>query len=476
MVALLPLLSLATAVLAAPPMADLLILTGREADYGSDYGSNSGSEYSNHNGSDYGNDYGSDYGSNYGSDFGSNMRMADDGSDYGSDNGSDYGSEDGSDFGSNMRMSDDGSDYGSEYGSNYGSDYGSDYGSNMRMDDDGSMTDYGSEYGSEAEDFVNLTMSRAAEERAINTCSCATVSSSDRIVGGNEVNPKYKLPYQVLVSPCNKEGHCFMCGGTILNKRYVVTAAHCLYAGKDLMTLKGGSKFRVMLGEHDHCKATSSFVLASTVHKHPKFDINSASVDNDIAILKLSKDLTFSDKIKPVCLPTSATKDYSGKASTVSGWGGTKAYTPMKPVDQPRQCALKEAIVDILKPSSTKCSNFLGDSSSTTRLCAWGKGKDACQGDSGGPLTVAENGKYVLLGVVSYGSGCATENPGVYARVQGFLPWMKKIISDGECSSSGATTTGSSATTASSATTTAAPATTTDYGNYGNYGDYNYEG
>merc|ERR1712106_162971 len=366
-------------------------------------------------------------------------------------------------------------DYGSDYGSEVEdfanlTDYGSDYGSG----------DYGSgDYGSEAEDFDNLTMSSAAEERAINTCNCASVSSSDRIVGGKEVNPKYKLPYQVLVSPCNKQGNCFMCGGTILNKRYVVTAAHCLYAGKDLMTLKGGSQFRVMLGEHDHCKATSSFVLASAVHKHPKFDINSASVDNDIAILKLSKDLTFSDKIKPVCLPTSATKDYSGKASTVSGWGGTKAYTPMAPVDQPRQCALKEAIVDILKPSSTKCSNFLGDSSSTTRLCAWGKGKDACQGDSGGPLTVAENGKYVLLGVVSYGSGCATENPGVYARVQGFLPWMKKIIADGECSSSSgaAATTASSATTAA-ATTTTAPAATTgqDYGNYGNYGDYNYEG
>ena len=52
---------------------------------------------------------------------------------------------------------------------------------------------------------------------------------------------------------------------------------------------KGGSQFRVMLGEHDHCKATSSFVLASAVHKHPKFDISSASVDNDIAILKVEK-------------------------------------------------------------------------------------------------------------------------------------------------------------------------------------------
>ena len=107
------------------------------------------------------------------------------------------------------------------------------------------------------------------------------------------------------------------------------------------------------VGEHDHCKAQGSFVLASVVHKHPNFDIDSASVDNDIAILKvatkrltkydncysfqfflqnliilstfqkmtkldnfvhfqLSKDLTFSDKIKPACLPTNATKDYSG--------------------------------------------------------------------------------------------------------------------------------------------------------------------
>merc|ERR1719323_1251885 len=156
--------------------------------------------------------------------------------------------------------------------------------------------------------------------------------------------------------------------------------------------------------------------------------------------------------------------DYSGKASTISGWGGTKAYTPLKPVKQPGQCGLKETIVNILKTSDKKCSDFLGDSSSTTRLCAWAKGTDSCQGDSGGPLTVAENGKYVLLGVVSYGSGCATEHPGVYARVQGFLPWIKNIIADGECSSSstGATTSTAATTAATTgATTTGTPASTT---------------
>merc|ERR1712037_392972 len=248
MMTLLPLLSLATAVLAAPQAF------GRQGHYGrqdyyvreADDGSNNGTDYGSDYGSDYSSDNGSDDGSNYGSDDGSDMRMADDGSD-GSNDGSD--GSDGSDNGS-----DDGSDNGSDDGSNYGSDFGS----NMRMADDGSdmsMDDHGSEYGSEAEDFDNLTMSRAAEERAINTCNCAPVSSADRIVGGKEVNPKYKLPYQVLVSPCNKQGNCLMCGGTILNKRYVVTAAHCLYGGNDLMSLKGGSQFRVMLGEHDHCKA-----------------------------------------------------------------------------------------------------------------------------------------------------------------------------------------------------------------------------
>merc|ERR1712037_804653 len=85
--------------------------------------------------------------------------------------------------------SDNGSDYSSEDSSNNGSNHGSDDDSNMRMADDGSdtsMDDYGSEFGSDAEDFDNLTMSRAAEERAINTCNCAPVSSSDRIVGGKE--------------------------------------------------------------------------------------------------------------------------------------------------------------------------------------------------------------------------------------------------------------------------------------------------
>ena len=218
--------------------------------------------------------------------------------------------------------------------------------------------DYSGNYTDYLEGAILERSDSLLEDRAINTCGCAPVSSSNRIVGGKEVNPKGKLPYQVYFNPCkcSSDGmcRCGMCGGTIVNKKFVITAAHCY---NSMFT-----DLRVIVGEHNLCDGVNEggkVIKVKKITLHP--DYNSRTVDNDIAVLELAEDLTFTDKIKPACLPSSETKDYSGSASTISGWGGTIGYgrNEQQP-QQPKQCTLKETIVKLIASSDPMCSKLPG--------------------------------------------------------------------------------------------------------------------
>merc|ERR1719369_835709 len=319
-----------------------------------------------------------------------------------------------------------------------------------------------------------MEWSRAATTK-LNTCECTKpVAASGRIVGGQEVNPKYRLPYQVYF-----QAPQWSCGATIINKRYVITAAHCLvHQGVSLDP--STQNLRGVVGEHNTCDGlTNEGGQDLKVEKvHVRSDYNNPARANDFAIMRVAQDIKFTDKVKPACLPETTTKDYAGQMATISGWGGTVGYPPGGSAVQPRQCGMKETSVKIL-PSSNELCQAVTARDTKTRLCAWAEGTDACQGDSGGPLTVVGGGRYVLVGVVSYGPGCATKYPGAYARVQNYLSWIKEITKDGECSSgsSSATTASKPATTAAPRTTTkatAASTTTSDDYSYGGNIDYNY--
>merc|ERR1711970_1607486 len=86
-------------------------------------------------------------------------------------------------------------------------------------------------------------------DRATTTCGCGySISNpaSGRIVNGKEVSPVHKLPYQVRLQICYTQG-CFLCGGTLLNKRYVLSAMHCVYCDD-----KGWPRnIKAVIGEHN---------------------------------------------------------------------------------------------------------------------------------------------------------------------------------------------------------------------------------
>ncbi|ESO89233.1 hypothetical protein LOTGIDRAFT_68977, partial [Lottia gigantea] len=90
---------------------------------------------------------------------------------------------------------------------------------------------------------------------------------------------------------------------------------------------------------------------------------------------------------------------------------------------------LRAAVVPLL-PNAECDSLYIGDITSRM-LCAGyiEGGIDTCQGDSGGPLVCNINNKYTLMGVTSFGNGCAKPYiPGVYTRVSSFIEWINEKI------------------------------------------------
>ena len=237
------------------------------------------------------------------------------------------------------------------------------------------------------------------------------------------------------------------CGGALVADRYVITAAHCTNGrvASDLKIAVGDTTF-ALTGE-----ASSFIINVKTIKQHP--DYSSSNTQNDISILELEQpvDLTAYPNIKPICLPAQDTT-YADQEATVSGWGTLSSGGDLV-------AHLQE--VDVTVFADGNCG-MMDSYMTPDMMCAGVKegGKDSCQGDSGGPLftsDLANNNAQTLIGVVSWGFGCAAAGQlGVYAEVSHFRSWIdSQLTNSNTCSppsSSGTTGTSSSGSTTTPST------------------------
>ena len=246
---------------------------------------------------------------------------------------------------------------------------------------------------------------------------CGRSSAANRIVGGSEVTPPHALPWQVgLTRPKYGPGFVF-CGGSVVNSRFVVTAAHCTDGLRPV-------NITVALGLHRVGDTEGvQLIPVLAIHQHSEYNV-AAAFDNDISLLELADDIAFSDSVRPVCLPRGGDL-YADAPALVSGWGTLSSGGRQPDV-------LHSVAVQTL--TNARCGTAYGTSSITENmLCAAGSGKDSCQGDSGGPLVSMAGGRATQIGVVSFGRGCADPDyPGVYVRVMKLLEWIDEHALDGE--------------------------------------------
>uniref|UniRef100_I3NFV2 Plasminogen n=1 Tax=Ictidomys tridecemlineatus TaxID=43179 RepID=I3NFV2_ICTTR len=143
----------------------------------------------------------------------------------------------------------------------------------------------------------------------------------------------------------------------------------------------------------------------------------------DIALLKLSRPATITDKVIPICLPSPNYVVADRTECYITGWGETQGTSGAG--------FLKEAHLPVIENKVCNRYEYLNGRVKPTELCAGhlDGGTDSCQGDSGGPLVCFEKDKYILQGVTSWGLGCARPNkPGVYVRVSRFVNWIEGIM------------------------------------------------
>lgn len=260
-------------------------------------------------------------------------------------------------------------------------------------------------------------------QKQFNVSTCG-IKNKPLIVGGEKAVGR-EFPHMVALGYESKNGIEWNCGGSLVSKRFVLTAAHCIRSNNDsaLTVVRVGDLNLVSTNDAANPK---DYKIIDKI-KNPQY--KPPYLYHDIALLKLETDVEFNEFVRPACLQTTLPDSPENKATAI-GWGFTSFESGIKSDD------LLKVTINVV--NHTSCSKF---SYPTIRfnngiidewqICAGEFGKDTCGGDSGGPLLIFNNENYCMyniMGVTSAGQICGSYNPGIYTRVYNYVSWLESVI------------------------------------------------